>query len=555
MAEVQRAEARSNISLRLEPADSEGMTDFPGKQSMDLVASKGMLMDHCLSRRRFLVAGATGIAAASLPGRIGFRRLGTLPAGERLNILFLMTDQHNARVLGCYGNEIVQTPNLDRLASEGVRFTNAYCATPFCSPTRASLITGLWPHQHGITHNVDGQATGITDKFVITENLLFDRGYRTGHRGKWHLGPYIDVRCYREDKPEGRGWGVLAETVCPVANYPAQEGEVRLFGRPVVMQDFMLEAHRIWNTYDKIPPQDISIIGRTVLPREGTYEAWYTEQVLGLMEKYRNENWMLTWSVSPPHAFWVCPDPYYSMYDPDQFTLPTNLSEMPDLYQQSVGARLAKLLGERGIREYLRCYYGQVSMVDWYIGQILEKVDELELTNRTLVIFTSDHGDMQGGHGIVDKSVPAMYEEITRVPLIYRLPGRIPAGGAAETVANSVDMMPTILDYVGVSVPEGIAGRSLRPFIEGRPADGAPAFSERTGINYNWIQRMVRRGSWKYVFNSHWPCELYNLQDDPGEVTNLYEDPAARPIRDELHRELRDWMIRTNDRGVEKMPN
>jgi arylsulfatase A-like enzyme len=510
-------------------------------------------MSKSLSRRRFLSAAARGLAAAGAAGGLSFARLHGQPAGEGLNLLFLMTDQHNAGVLGCYRNSIVQTPNLDRLAAEGVRFTNAYCATPFCSPTRASLVTGLWPHQHGITQNVDGDAHGITDANTFTENLLFDRGYKTAHRGKWHLGPYSDVRCYRDDKPEGRGWGVLSESICPSADFPKQEGEVRLWGRPVIMQDFMLEAHRTWNTFDKIPKQDLSIIGRSVLPREGTYEAWYTEQVVGLMEKHRSENWMITWSVSPPHAFWVCPDPYYSMYDPAALALPTNLSEMPDVVRQSVGYRLAQLIGERGIREYLRCYYGQVSMMDWYVGQILAKLDELGLAGRTLVVFTSDHGDMQGGHGLITKSVPAMYEEITRVPLMFRLPGRIPSGKVVDMHANSVDMMPTLLDYVGLAAPDGIAGRSLRPFVEGQADDGAPAFSERTGLNYNWIERMICRDGWKYVFHSAWPSELYNRNDDPGEVRNLYSDAASRDTRDGLHRELRDWMTRTNDPGLARM--
>jgi uncharacterized sulfatase len=227
---------------------------------------------------------------------------------------------------------------------------------------------------------------------------------------------------------------------------------------------------------------------------------------------------------------------------------------MPDVVRQSVGYRLAQLLGERGIREYLRCYYGQVSMVDWYVGQILGKLEDLGLSERTLVVFTSDHGDMQGGHGIVCKSVPAMYEEITRVPLMFRLPGRIPAGGTPNVHALSVDMMPTLLDYVGMPAPEGIAGRSLRRFIEGQADDGAPALSERTGLNYNWVERMICRDGWKYVFHSAWPSELYNLTDDPGEVHNLFSDPGSGTVRDDLHRQLREWMTATKDAGLARMP-
>ena len=511
-------------------------------------------MSKRISRREFISKTGGGLAATGLATGIGFQMLEAQAAAEGLNILWLMTDQQNADVLGSYGNETVKTPNLDRLAEEGCRFTDAICATPFCSPTRASLVTSLWPHQHGITHNVQGKDPGLTDEQVLTENLLFDRGYKTGHRGKWHCGRYEDLRCYRDDKPEGRGAGMLLEEKCPAADYPQQEGEVRLWRRPVIMKDFIRQAHLEWNKLDKIPKQDLSIIGRTVVPAEGLTEAWYTEQVTGLMEKHRNDNWMITWSVSPPHAFWVCPDPYYSMYDPAAFELPTNISELPELYQKSVGGRLADLLGEQGIREYLRCYYGQVSMVDAYVGQILDKLDELGLAERTLVLFISDHGDMQGGHGLVTKSVPAMFDEIARVPLLFRLPGRIPAGRAVDVHMNSVDMMPTLLDYAGLPVPEHAEGRSLRPFIEGQEDDGAPAFSERTGLNYNWIQRMIRTREWKYSFSSAWPSELYHLRDDPGEVNNLYADSDSRSVRDDLHRRLRDWMTRTDDPGLEKMP-
>jgi len=140
------------------------------------------------------------------------------------------------------------------------------------------------------------------------------------------------------------------------------------------------------------------------------------------------------------------------------------------------------------------------------------------------------------------------------VPMIFRLPGRIPEGQTVDVHMNSVDMMPTLLDFVGMPVPAGIAGRSVRPFIEGKPNDYAPAFCERTGLNYNWVQRMIRNSGWKYVFNSAWESELFHLSTDPGEVTNLYTDPDYRNVRNDLHRQLRDWMVRTGDKGVEKMP-
>ncbi|RKY04701.1 MAG: hypothetical protein DRP66_11380, partial [Planctomycetota bacterium] len=159
----------------------------------------------------------------------------------------------------------------------------------------------------------------------------------------------------------------------------------------------------------------------------------------------RNRNFMLTWSASPPHALWIAPDPWYSMYDPAEVPAPKTLADpAPQAYAKSGPAKKGKYLGEKGFREMIRCYYAQVSMIDAYIGRLLDALDETGLSENTLVIYLSDHGDMQGSHGgMLGKSVPAFYEEIVRVPMIMRLPGVIEAGKVVNAHANSVDLLPT----------------------------------------------------------------------------------------------------------------
>jgi len=239
------------------------------------------------------------------------------------------------------------------------------------------------------------------------------------------------------------------------------------------------------------------------------------------------------------------------MYNPADMPLPDNLDNCPPWYTENVGKKLGTMLGPEGIREYLRCYYGQVSYIDSFVGQVLDKLEELGLAENTLVIFTSDHGDMQGGHGIVGKSIAGFYENIARVPFLMRMPGKIKPGTVIDERVSLVDMMPTILDYAGKAAPEGIDGRSLRPVIEGEKRDDKLTFCERTSPEGKWIMRMVRDDQWKYTYRSAGGGnELYNLEEDPEENVNRYGEPALEPVVKRLHEGLRAWMEETGDPNI-----
>lgn len=504
-------------------------------------------MSGPLSRRRFVkLVGAAAAAAASGP---------PVEADDRpLNVLFLMTDQHNHRCLGAAGNPLIKTPNLDRLASEGANFARATCVTPFCSPTRASIVTGLYPHRHGMNRNVQGRDRWLTDdKFPVLGNIMHDAGWATAHYGKWHLGNKGDLRCYQNTGYAGPGYGQFLSEHCPASRFDPDEGDAKAWGRPVYMTPAVRKGHRLYGEWPRRSKQDISIIGRTVVPREYLPETHMTNCALDWLEEHADRPWMLTCSWSPPHALWVCPEPYYSMYDRSELPMPDNIDVCPDRYENQVGKKLGTFMGREGIREYIGCYWGQVTYIDWLVGRFLDKLDELGLAERTLVVFTSDHGDMQGHHGVIGKSIAAFYEQILRVPLLMRLPGVIEPGTTVDSLVSSVDLMPTILDYAGQSCPDDVHGRSLRPHVEGRRSR-ALAFAERTGRGNRWIQRMIRTDRWKYVYRSIGGSALFDLESDPHENVNTVNDPGRAGKVRELHRRLRGWMESTGDPCLDRMP-
>jgi len=448
-------------------------------------------------------------------------------AKEPPNVVFIISDQiHHAAPC--------KTPNLDRLAREGVRFDNAVCATPFCSPTRASFLTGVYPHSHGITRNVGGAAEGLDPHLPSTEQALFDAGYTCRQFGKWHLGDRGRQPAYR-DQPE--------------SNYRDAEDRARgeysesmgRNGLPV----FVTEAVRRAN-HGGIGQN--TIIGRIDQPREKTRESRITDDTLGELDKLAaaGKPFFLTVSLPAPHAPWEIGEPYYSLHPRSQIKLPANRHSIEAADRSTAAFRFGQLLGEDGMREYLGVYYGLVSMMDWNVGRILDALHRRGVDRNTLVIFTADHGDMQGGHGCYDKTTFSMYEETTRVPLLIRWPGHAPAGKVIRTQAGSCDISPTILDYLGLQPRRAIHGASLRPYIEGREDLKRAIFCERErGPEH--FQRLVRTLEWKYSYASNGASQLYNLEKDPGETANLIEDPKAGSARTEMHGRLVRWMRETGD--------
>ena len=475
------------------------------------------------TRRNFLKA-AGGASAAPLRAQ-----------SRRPNVLLILSDQIHHAAFGAAGNAVIKTPNLDRLAHQGVRFQHAVCATPFCSPTRASLLTGVYPHTHRITYNVGDPDDGLDPRLPSTEQALLENGYTCRQFGKWHLGDRSRIPAYK-DQPES---DYRDDGDRPRRNRPDGAGR---HGLPVFMADAVKRAN---DKYDNTGPGN-SRIGRIELPREKTPESRITDDAIREMDALAGKPFFLTVSLLAPHAPWEVGEPYYSMHPRSRIELPANRHAVEPPDRATPAWRFGQLLGDEGMREYLGVYYGLVAMMDWNVGRLLDALTRRKLDGDTLVIFTADHGDMQGGHGCSDKTTFSMYEETTRVPLLMRWPGRTPAGKEIRTQAGSCDIRPTILDYLGIKPRGSVQGTSLRPYIEGKDDLERPIFCERERGPQNF-QRLIRTLEWKYCYASNGASQLYNLEKDPGETKNLTEEASARAVRQKLHTRMAQWMRETGD--------
>lgn len=511
-------------------------------------------MSTAIDRRQFLQVAA-GAALAATPATVHCATAAKRKDG--LNVLFLMTDEQHYRSLSLTGNPYVQTPNMDRIAQEGALFQNATCVTPYCSPARASMINGVYPHTHNILVNVSPKRTKQPplkhDAFPNTECILHERGYATGHRGKWHLGNKGHFPCYESwayASKKGRDYALMLNERLPAAQFRDIKSPGRHLGRPVKMIPAIRDG---WHKFKAIPRNRvyyIATIGESMVPPELLPETQITNQVLDLVDRNADRSFMITASWSPPHDLWVMPEPYYSMVDRSKIELP-GTTDLPPWDQRGPSKRLGDIVGPEGIREYAAIYHSMVKYIDDQVGLILKKLDDLGLAENTLVIFTTDHGDMVGAHGCIGKSIQSFFDDLVRIPLAMRLPGRIKPGTVVKHPVSQIDFMPTILDYLGLPIPQKIHGRSMRPLIDGRDVEWRDyAFCQRANRS-----RMLRTERYKYAYAQRPPMTaLYDLQADPHEDHNLAEDKAhAKTVR-EMHRRLLEVMAANGDPVATRMP-
>jgi arylsulfatase A-like enzyme len=455
--------------------------------------------------------------------------------GDRPNILMIVSDQERADVLGCYGGPC-RTPAIDVLAADGVRFETCIAPSAICSPVRASFLTGLYPHGHGIlnnTHEPDALRLELSPGVVTWSELLRDAGYRLGYVGKWHVG---------RDRPESRGFhdAVTAPDVIAGANDEAiveQEVELR---EPV---------------YARYPRGRLLVAGVDPRPIEATETRRDADAAMGLLRRYRDLDapFCLRLDFEGPHHPYMPPEPYASMYEPGAIPPWPNFgddaSTKPPAQQ--------RLIEQRGVvgwawaewQPVVARYFGFVSFIDAEIGRVLDALDALQLGDETVVIHTADHGDMTGSHGGQFNKGPLMYDEVCRVPLIVRDPQRH-GRGVCRAPVGSLALMPTILDLAGVPVPDGLHVSSLLPWVSdpaSAPADGA-AHAEYHGDEWGlYSMRMIRTATAKYVYSPHGTDELYDLDADPHELVNRVDDQAFGRLLADLQGRLMYWMIRTDD--------
>jgi arylsulfatase A-like enzyme len=431
---------------------------------------------------------------------------------RRPNVLVVMSDQQQAATVEPTGP--CQTPHLDDLAARGARFTRCYTPNPVCSPARASFMTGLLPHQHGMVdvyHTVPEFRADLVDGLPMWSNRLADTGYRVGYYGKWHVERSGDMARF--------GFSDHGAYFEPEDDYYAYRRGLGLGDKPVVSDPT--------RTVTQPGYRDLLLYGVTEEPVESTLEHFTVSRALSFLDSAvdGDEPWALMVSTKAPHEPYVVPRPYFDRYDPASLPLPASfdddLADRPAIYrrQQTVWADLSP----DEFRTAMACYYALCTMVDDQVARLLARIEAAGQLEDTIVIYTTDHGDLMGAHRLLLKGVPA-FEEVYRVPMIVSWPAEIPGGQVIDDLAQSHDIAETLARLAG----PGLGGHAvdLLPRLTG---SGAPpretAFAELHGQRFSYTQRIVWEGRYKYVFNAFDFDELYDLESDPSEQVNLARDP------------------------------
>ncbi len=440
------------------------------------------------------------------------------------NILLIHTDQHRYDCIGANGHPLVQTPHLDRLAGEGVTFDHAFTPSPICVPARASLLTGVWPTVHLSIANADTEAPRpFRDGLPAFSQVLNRAGYRLGFVGKWQI--------HREKSPLDFGFHDYIDDASygpwrAAQGLPPPPHTNRWFGEP--------------DPY--ITPEQSRL-------------AWGADRALELLRVYAagRQPFFLRWDPSEPHLPNIVPEPYASMYPPADIppwpSFPDPLTGKP--YIQAQMRRTWKIDGwtwEQWAPIVAR-YLGEISLLDAQVGRLLDELDRLGLAENTLVIYTCDHGDLCGAHGLIDKHY-VLYDDVARVPLIIRWPAQAAAGRRCDAfVCHELDLAATFCDAVGQPIPPTFQGASLLPMLRGDHSNARQdILAMYQGNQFGlYSQRMLRERRWKYIWNATAEDELYDLEQDPGELRNLAALPEYASELARLRRRLVEWMEQIQD--------
>jgi arylsulfatase A-like enzyme len=498
---------------------------------------------------------------------------------EPYKVLLIMTDQQRADTLSAAGNRVIQTPHLDWLAREGTRCARAYVQNPICMPSRATLFTGRYPRSHRVWTN----GVPLPAEEVTLAHILSAAGYRTAAFGKLHFTPtggppgpgrYESNQMWRDPAraAELAGWRgpyYGLEHVELAIGHNAPGGHYGAWLRrehPDALPLFKPEASRH-------PRSGAHGSWKSALPAELHASTWVADRTIAyLREQAANRAagstgpFFAVCSFPDPHHPFAPPEPWSKMYDPAAMPLPAQrageLDDLPPHFAAHARGAWHRTgpkppeypegLPATHLREIVAHYYGMISLADHHIGRVLAALDDLGFAQDTLVLFTSDHGELLGDHGLLLKG-PFLYEGLARVPMLWRLPGRIAAGAVLDAPVGHVDVVPTVLDLLGIATPLGVQGQSLVPALAPGAADTSSlrpwVLTEyHTGFWPDLSLKQISTGRYKLTHYGHDAFgELFDLQEDPHELHNRFADAAYSAIRRDLERQLLDALFATED--------
>jgi len=470
-----------------------------------------------ISRREFIKATVSVGAAISLKNLAAAK---SVRRAAKPNVLLIMTDQQRKDSVGAYGNPIIKTPNLDSLAENGVRFEGCYVQHAACMPSRACIFTGRYPMAHRVrTNGVPLPKHETTLAHVFAKN-----GYRTGGAGKFHFIPHYP---YRSPLP-------MMETH-PQPYYGFQEFHLGEDGRS--------GEHWVWiqrnhPEYHKKPDHQI--------PFELHNSYWSASHTIEFIRKCvgRGEPFFALCSFVDPHHGYNPPAPYRQMYKEQDMPKPIRRPGELDDKPPHLRDKAKRLEGVSKNIAYNRTqYYGEVTFIDDSIGGILKVLDELRVRDNTLIVFTSDHGDMLGDHWLYFKSLA--YPQSANVPLIFNWPGRLKTGKVVNGIVQEIDILPTIMELVGIADPPGVQGKSQAKLLTTNSNDTGYqyAYIEHAGSHYS-----LRSLKWRFTYYPGKEYgELYDLEKDPDEFVNLWNDEKLASLKTKLTATLLDRIVSTRD--------
>ena len=480
---------------------------------------------------------------------------------NKYNVLLITSDQQHIMTLGI-NNKNVKTPNLDRLAAMGIVFDRAYCNNPTSTPTRASIITGKYASQHGAY----ALGTSLPESELRVGEVFVNSGYRTALIGNAHFQQLKGTHEY----PTLEGYPVLQD----LDFWNTFHGPFYGFEHVELARNHTDEAHvgqhyalwmeengaKDWRKWFRKPTglTDGELYTWDI-PEKYHYNNWITERTNAMLQSYKekNENFFLWASYFDPHPSYLIPEPWASMYKPEDMDVPEivpgELDDMPPSFRktQEEKPELKEYYEEKGngvvgLHSHLgktkeekakdmAVYFGMVSMLDHYIGKVLDKLDELKLTEKTLVVFTTDHGHFYGQHGLIAKG-PYHYEDVIKIPFIVSLPGSVPQGKRSDAFQSTVDLAPTMLSFAGIEIPSCMTGvdqkdvwlgktESVRDHIIVENRAQPTTISLKTYVEKNY----------KITVYANQPYgEIFDLKNDPDELVNLWDKPGSAGLRNEL---------------------
>ncbi len=456
-----------------------------------------------ISRRDFLKYSSAGLLGTAFSSGLQScaRRTGKSP-----NFVFFLTDDQRWDAMSCAGNEILQTPNMDRIAEQGVRFENMFVTTSLCGPSRASFLTGKYVHNHGVRRN--GEALSMEQKTF--PEILKEAGYETAFIGKWH----------NTDLGRGRGFDYTF----------GFKGQGR-YHNPIISENFGPFKEYQGHVTDVL-----------------------TDHAIKFLEQDHERPFCLLLWYKAPHRSWLPAKRFENLYRdtkmPKPLTFDDDYEGRPDAIKNA-DMKIGDFDDVPDLDMFLKNYYRTLVGVDENVGRVLDALERLRFDKDTVVIYSGDNGFFLGEHHFFDKRL--MYEPSIRIPLLVKYPKMVRPGTANQEMVLNVDIAPTILDLAGVPFPDDVDGESIKPLLMGKSVPWRSEFLyeyyEYPAVHMVRKNRGIRTKRWKYIhyFEDPQEFELYDIQNDPHEVNNLYGNPAFQDVVDQLRTRMEGLRRKLND--------